>query len=145
MAQALGMSVMAFSLLGGGVLTGKFNRPSGPDEPTRARQASAAEQKLAAAVIEVAGEIGRAPSQVAINWVRQQSPHIIPILGARRESQLCDNLGALEFNLDDEHLARLAAANPLPVLYPHTFWNDNIRRDLIFGERVDLLDGRSEP
>jgi aryl-alcohol dehydrogenase-like predicted oxidoreductase len=142
MAKALGMSVMAFSLLGGGVLTGKFNQPAGPGEPTRAKQASEHEQELAAAVMEVAAEIGRTPSQVAINWVRQQSPTIVPILGARRESQLRDNLGALEFTLNDEQLARLTAANPLPVLYPHTFWNDFVRRDLIFGERVDLLDGR---
>ena len=42
--------------------------------------------------------------------------------------------------MSDEQLAYLAAANPLPVLYPHTFWNDYVRRDLIFGERVDRLD-----
>jgi hypothetical protein len=64
----------------------------------------------------------------------------IPTLGARRDSQLRDNLGALDFSLSDEQMLRLAAANPLPALYPHTFWNDYIRRDLIFGERVDLLD-----
>ncbi len=140
MAQSLGLGVMAFSLLGGGVLTGKFNQPAGPSEPTRAKSASEAEQKLAAAVMQVAADIGRTPSQVAINWVRQQSPNIIPILGARRDSQLRDNLGALDFTLSDEQMQRLAAANPLPVLYPHTFWNDYIRRDLIFGERVELLD-----
>jgi aryl-alcohol dehydrogenase-like predicted oxidoreductase len=142
MAKQLGLGVMAFSLLGGGVLTGKFNQPGGPGEPTRARQASEAEQKLAAEVMAVAAEVGRTPSQVAINWVRQQSPNITPILGARREAQLLDNLGALEWTLSADHLARLAAANPPPVLYPHTFWNDYIRRDLVFGERVNLLDGR---
>jgi aryl-alcohol dehydrogenase-like predicted oxidoreductase len=140
MAQALGMGVLAFSLLGGGVLTGKFNQPAGPGEPTRAKAASEAEQKLAAAVMAVAAECGRTPAQVAINWVRQQSPNIIPILGARRTSQLHDNLGALEFTLTDEQIDRLAAANTLPARYPHTFWNDFVRRDLIFGARVDLLD-----
>jgi aryl-alcohol dehydrogenase-like predicted oxidoreductase len=35
MTQALGMSVLAFSLLGAGVLTGKFNQPGGPGEHTR--------------------------------------------------------------------------------------------------------------
>jgi aryl-alcohol dehydrogenase-like predicted oxidoreductase len=142
MAKQLGLGVMAFSLLGGGVLTGKFNQPGGPGEPTRAKQASEAEQKLAAAVMAVAAEAGRTPAQVAINWVRQQSPNIIPILGARREAQLLDNLGALEWTLSAEQLVQLTAANPLPLLYPHTFWNDYIRRDLIFGERVDLLDMR---
>ena len=135
MARALGLGVTAFSLLGGGVLTGKFNQPGGPGEPTRARQASATEQELAAAVMEVAAEAGRTPAQVAINWVRQQSPNILPILGARRQSQLADNLGALEFMLNEQQLARLGAANLLPVLYPHIFWNDFVRRDLIFGER----------
>jgi aryl-alcohol dehydrogenase-like predicted oxidoreductase len=140
MADALGLSVMAFSLLGGGVLTGKFNQPAGPAEPTRAQAANEDQQRLAAAVMQVAEGLGRTPSQVAINWVRQQSPNIIPILGARRESQLRDNLGALEFTLADEQLAQLDAANPRAVAYPHTFWNDFVRRDLIFGERVDLLD-----
>lgn len=140
MARALGLGVTAFSLLGGGVLTGKFNQPGGPGEPTRARQASATEQELAAAVMEVAAEAGRTPAQVAINWVRQQSPNILPILGARRQSQLADNLGAIEFTLNEQQLARLGAANPLPVLYPHTFWNDFVRRDLIFGERFEQLD-----
>ncbi len=145
MARALGLGVTAFSLLGGGVLTGKFNQPGGPGEPTRARQAGEAEQKLAAAVMEIAAEVGRTPAQVAINWVRQQSPNITPILGARRESQLRDNLGALEWTLSDEQIARLTTANPLPVLYPHTFWNDYVRRDLIFGERVGLLDKANRP
>lgn len=142
MAQQLGLGVTAFSLLGGGVLTGKFNQPGGPGEPTRARQASAAEQKLAAAVLEVAAAVDRPPAQVAINWVRRQGRSVIPILGARRTAQMLDNLGAWEWALDEEQAAHLAAANPLPARYPHTFWNEYVRRDLIFGERVDLLDGR---
>ena len=36
MTQALDLAVLAFGLLGGGTLTGKFNRPGGPGEPTRA-------------------------------------------------------------------------------------------------------------
>ena len=44
--------------------------------------------------------------------------------------------------LTDEQLQRLADANPLPVLYPHSFWNEFVRRQLIFGERLDDLDRR---
>jgi aryl-alcohol dehydrogenase-like predicted oxidoreductase len=76
---------------------------------------------------------------VAINWVRQQAPHVIPIVGARRPAQIADNLGALEFALSDEHLQRLAAANPLEPGFPHSFWNDFVRRDLVLGERADEL------
>lgn len=141
MARALEMSVLAFGLLGGGALTGKFNQPGGPSEPTRARQASDKEKALAEALMGVAKEIGRTPSQVAINWVRQQAAHIIPILGARREAQILDNLGVLEFTLSDEQLRRLSDANPQETRYPHTFWNDYVRKDLIYGAQADALDG----
>lgn len=142
MTRAMDMAVLAFGLLGGGTLTGKFNQPGGPGEPTRVKEAEMRAKSIAATVVQIANEIGRTPSQVAINWVRQQAPNIIPILGARREAQIKDNLGVLEFALGDEQLKRLADANPLPTLYPHTFWNDFVRRDLIFGENVDKLETR---
>lgn len=142
MTQAMEMSVLAFGLLGGGTLTGKFNQAGGPDQATRAKQASDHEKALADALTRVAQEIGRTPSQVAINWVRQQARNIIPILGARRESQIQDNLGVLDFALNNEHLKQLGDANPLPLLYPHTFWNDFVRHDLIFGDHVDKLEMR---
>jgi len=43
--------------------------------------------------------LGRTPSQVAINWGRQRPYQMIPIIGARTERQLKDNLGCLEFEL----------------------------------------------
>ena len=89
----------------------------------------------------IAAETGHSSSQVAINWVRQQSPHIIPILGARRVPQIEDNLAALNFTLSGEQLSRLSAIKPPEKDYPHSFWNDFVRRDLIFGEKVDDLDG----
>jgi len=140
MTHALGLSVLAFDLLGGGALTGKFNAPGGPTEDTRNKSADEAQRAAAAAVMAVAEEIGRTPAQVAINWVCRRAPHIIPILGARRPAQLADNLGALDFALSDEQMAALTALRPLPREYPHTFWNDYIRRNLIYGRRVDDLD-----
>lgn len=139
MTQALDLGLLAFSLLGGGALTGKFNQPGAPDEATRVRKINEQESAAAAAVMAIAAEIGRTPSQVAINWVRQRGANIIPILGARRLAQVEDNLGALEFTLSDVHMERLTSISPVPALYPHTFWNDFVRRDLIFGERVDAL------
>ncbi|HSN74110.1 MAG TPA: aldo/keto reductase [Anaerolineae bacterium] len=139
MTRSLDMAVLAFSLLGGGALTGKFNQPAGPGEPTRARRANDLQQAIAAEVMAVAAELGRTPSQVAINWVRQQSPNIIPVLGARRLAQIEDNLGVLDFHLSAEQLARLSAVHPLEPGFPHSFWNDFVRRDLVFGERVDDL------
>jgi aryl-alcohol dehydrogenase-like predicted oxidoreductase len=142
MTRALDMSVLAFSLLAGGALTGKFNQPGGPGEPTRVRKASELQKRAADTVAQVAAEIDRTPSQVAINWVRQQSPNIIPILGARRESQIQDNLGILDFTLSAEHMKRLSAIDAPEEEFPADFWNDFVRRDLIFGERVDAFDVR---
>jgi aryl-alcohol dehydrogenase-like predicted oxidoreductase len=137
MTQAMGMSVLAFGLLGGGALTGKFNQPGGPGEPARASRASEQEKAAAEILLQVAADAGCTPSQAAVNWVRQQSPHIIPILGARRASQIEDNLAALSFTLSSELLERLSAINPPEPGFPHSFWNDFVRRDLIFGENVD--------
>ncbi len=139
MTRALGMSVLAFDLLGGGALTGKFNRPEGPGEPTRARQVGETARAAADVVMRVAEEVGRTPSQVAIHWATRRAPNIIPIVGARRLSQLADNLGALDFELTVEQMDALTAVRPLPREYPHSFWNDYIRRDLIYGRAVDNL------
>lgn len=139
MTRALGMGVLAFDLLGGGALTGKFNKPGGPDGATRNRRADEAQLAAAEAVVALAGEIGRTPAQVAINWVRQRAPHIIPILGARRASQLADNMGILDFTLTAEQMETLNAIRPLSRQYPHTFWNDAVR-SFIYGRRAGDID-----
>lgn len=145
MAETLGMSVLPFNLLASGALTGKFNQVEGAMENTRVKQASAEQQGAALTLIDIAEEIGRTPAQVAINWVRQRSPAIIPILGARRVEQMEDNLGALEFTLDDDQMARLTALKPLERVYPHTYWSDSIRRNLIYGAQVDQFEGQTWP
>ncbi len=139
MSRALGLSVLAFDLLGGGALTGKFNRPAGPDEPTRARQIDETERAAAEVILRIAAEAGRTPSQVAIHWATRRAPNVIPIIGARRLSQLEDNLGALDFELSAEQMDALTAVRPLPREYPHTFWNDFVRGDLIYGQSLGKL------
>lgn len=139
MTRSLNLALLAFGMLGGGVLTGKFNQPRGPDGSTRAGSASQQEKDAAQVLLELAAETGCTTSQAAINWMRQQSTNIIPILGARRLSQLKDNLGALEFSLSQEQLKRLSDINSPDPGFPHSFWNDYVRRDLIFGEKLDDL------
>lgn len=140
MTRAFGMGLLAFNLLAGGRLTGKFNQPGGPGEPTRARGANETQTAAADALIRIAAELGRSPSQVAVNWVCRRAPNAIPILGARRPAQLADTLAALDFALTAEQLAELDALAPPVRDYPHSFWNDYIRRDLIYGRRVDEID-----
>lgn len=138
MAKAWDMAVTAWGVLEGGVLTGKYNQPS--SEPRRYSQAEEREKTLAEAVMRVAAELGRSPSQVAINWVRQQAPNLIPILGARREAHIRDNLGCLDFSLSGEHLQALSEASPIQLGFPHSFLASDHVRALIFGETYAKLD-----
>ena len=54
-------------------------------------------------VLTIAQEAQKTPSQVALNWIRQQNKNrgvTIPIIGARTESQIKDSLGCLDFELN---------------------------------------------
>ena len=140
MARAFEMAVTPWGLLEGGELTGKYNAPS--SEPKRSESADERNKSLAETVIEVAREVGRTPAQVAINWVRQQRQKglILPILGARTEAQMKDNLACLEFELTPEQLARLEAASPIQLGFPHSFLASDHVRGLIHGNTFALID-----
>lgn len=137
MAEANDMAVLAWGVLEGGELTGKYNVPS--DEPKRSTDTSERIKKVASMLMEVAKEIGRTPSQVAINWVRQGSQHIIPILGSRSEKHLKDNLGCLDFSLTDEQIRRLNESSPIELGFPHSFLASDHVRGLIFGETFERI------
>jgi aryl-alcohol dehydrogenase-like predicted oxidoreductase len=140
MAQAFDMAVMAWGVLEAGELTGKYNHES--SEPKRSQSAGEKVKALAGELMAVAAEIGRTASEVAINWVRQQPSRtpIIPILGARAEKQIRDNLGCLDFELSANHLARLNAANRLNPGFPHDFLASDHVHGLIHGQTYPLID-----
>ncbi|MCP4356765.1 MAG: hypothetical protein GY796_01950 [Chloroflexi bacterium] len=96
--------------------------------------------KTEPAIVPVAQEIGRTPSQVALNWMRQQPGVIIPIVGARKLSQLEDNLGALDFILTDEQIARLNGISQFELGFPHEFLSSDGVRDVVFGDAYSQID-----
>jgi len=142
MARALDLAVLPWGILEAGQLTGKYNHPS--DEPRRSKQGSASAMALAEVLSAMAAEIGRTPSQIAINWVRQQDDGrhapVIPILGARTLAQMQDNLGVLDFALTAEQMERLSVASPAHLDFPRTFLESAHVRGLIFGETFEKLD-----
>lgn len=140
MAQFNDIAVTTWGVLGGGELTGKYSQPS--DEPTRYEQASEKSLSLAKELRKIADELGRSPAQVAINWVRRQQvqSQIIPILGARTEKQMRENLACLEFELSEEQWQQLEAANPINLGFPRSFLESEHVRNLIFGKTYDLID-----
>jgi aryl-alcohol dehydrogenase-like predicted oxidoreductase len=59
----------------------------------------------------VAKQTGRSMAQVALAWLRHRAVPVIPILGARKVSQLQDNLTSLDLNLSAEQVKSLDEAS----------------------------------
>ena len=138
MARSLELAFTPWGMLEGGALTGKYLQDT--DEPRRYGGAGERVNGIAREVLAVADEVGATSSQVAIAWIRAQPWLTVPIVGARTEAQLRDNLGALELDLDDEHVARLSAASGFDVGFPRSFLESDHVRGLIFGDTFDLID-----
>ncbi|AKE63249.1 putative oxidoreductase [Microcystis aeruginosa NIES-2549] len=144
MAKALNIGVTAWSPLGGGVLTGKYNQPnpvdgrlSMTDQPF---QILDRDLKIAETVLEIAREIGKSPAQVALNWLRNRPNSVIPIIGARKLSQLQDNLACVDFNLTGEQLQRLDNISAISLGFPHELLASQFVRDILLGGVAAQLD-----
>jgi aryl-alcohol dehydrogenase-like predicted oxidoreductase len=126
MAEAYGMTVAAWSPLAGGILSGKFERPGGPDAGTRIEGTSLTEHDhaVARAVTDVADQLGATASQVAIAWTMAHSEVVHPIIGARRREQLTDNLGAVDVDLPTEAVEQLDDATGFTPGFPIQFIDD---------------------
>jgi diketogulonate reductase-like aldo/keto reductase len=77
---------------------------------------------------------------VAIAWVRAQPWHTVPIVGARTDAQLRENLGALDIELSADHLGRLDAVSEFRTGFPRDFLESEHVRGLIFGDTFELID-----
>lgn len=142
MAQALGLSVLAWSPLAGGLLTGKFKSPDhGHDGGRFGKHANAVSERnrdVIDAVGAVAVESGFTPAQVALAWLRSH-PQVIPIIGARKRSQFEDNLNVLNCQLSPEQLARLNEASAVDLGFPHNFVASSDNHNMIFGGLQDKI------
>lgn len=145
MAQAMGLGVLPWSPLGGGILTGKYSRADLSDEneadvsPTRkgiiASSGHLSERSLAIAEVVggVAAEVGASPSQVALAWTLNNPAVVAPVMGARTLAQAEDNFGALALDLTEEQLQRLDAASAPAPIFPARFIGRPMAQQLIFG------------
>jgi aryl-alcohol dehydrogenase-like predicted oxidoreductase len=103
---------------------------------------------IAAEVQTIAEEANRTPSQIALNWIRQRKDvhkdkeAIIPIIGARTEAQINDNLGCLDFELTQDQLKRLDEKSKIQLGFPHEFISesDSANMTFLFGNTFSLID-----
>jgi aryl-alcohol dehydrogenase-like predicted oxidoreductase len=140
MAESLGLGAALWSPLGGGLLTGKYRESDAGrlSEWGRLVHTETSAQKTATvdAVLEVAAEIGVAPAQVAVAWLRERAARaattLVTIIGPRDTRQLDDYLGALDVELTDAQFSRLSEVSAVPLGMPH---------DVIAAQRNILLGG----
>ena len=117
--RELGIAFVAYSPLGRGFLTGRFQRfeDLAPDDYRRTvpRFQGANFQKnldLVRKVEEIAGEKHCTPAQLALAWLLAQGEDIVPIPGTKRRSRLEENIGALDVTLTPAELRQLEAVAP---------------------------------
>lgn len=150
MALEMGMGVLPWSPLAGGVLSGKYAqsdlatgtapRPvrldSRKDINLSTGRLSERNLAIATAVGTIAREMNRTSSQVALAWTRLNAAVVSPIMGVRTLEQLKDNLLSLEVSFSAEQIARLEAASHIDLGFPHTMLA-NVAASFMFG-RIKL-------
>ncbi len=116
--RELGVTLVAYSPLGRGFLTGQLKTPAdfAPDDFRRNNPRFQGEnfQKNLALVEKVgalAKQKGCTPGQLALAWVMSRGD-VVPIPGTKRRKYLEENLGALDVQLGQEDLAEIEAVFP---------------------------------
>ena len=117
--RELGITVVPYSPLGRGFLTGAIRRVEDLAEDDFRRRSPrfqganfAKNLELVDAVAAMAQDRGCTPAQLALAWVLAQGDDMVPIPGTRSIARLEENLGAADVRLDDAALARLESISP---------------------------------
>lgn len=141
MAEHFGLSVLAWAPLGGGVLTGKYTRGGEMDSLRAAGNAdrgrtSERNLEIARAVDTVADELGVSSAQVATAWVASRGYGVIPLVGARKVSQIEDCLKAATVTLGADQLARLDEVSRVDLGFPGHFLTSPGVMDVVYGAQA---------
>jgi len=117
--RELGISFIAYSPIGRGLLSARIKQAGDMPEDDRRRQHPRFQEGnlehnlgLVRRIEEIAREKGATPSQLALAWLLAQGEDVFPIPGTKRRSYLEENVEALSINLTKEDLARINEAMP---------------------------------
>jgi aryl-alcohol dehydrogenase-like predicted oxidoreductase len=118
--RELGISFIAYSPLGRGLLSARIKQAGDIPEDDRRRQHPRFQDQnlehnlgLVRRIEEIAREKGATPSQLALAWLLAQGEDILPIPGTKHRSYLEENVEALSISLSKDDLARINEAMPL--------------------------------
>ena len=115
--EELGIGFVPFSPLGKGFLTGAIQKDAtfGNSDfrsivPRFTPENIEANQILVNLIKKVAADKSATPAQIALAWVLEQKPWIVPIPGTRSLARLEENIGAINIQLSEQDIASLHAA-----------------------------------
>lgn len=142
-ARELGISIVAYSPLGRGMLTGRYKSLEDFDEDDVRRgfprfQAGNFEKNLILVdqLQDIAEKKGATPGQLTLAWILAQGEDFIPIPGTKKTRYLDENLDALKLSLSDDevqHIRDLASsASEAGARYPPT------NMAIVFGDTPPL-------
>ena len=146
MAKAFNVGVLAWSPLARGVLSWKYHGEGKADEGRMSKEGmkeflpeEERTAQLSSALKSVSEQVGRSMAQVALAWLRHQTAPIIPIIGARKVSQLQDNLASLDLELSPEQLKSLDEASRIEPEFPQSIYEREMVRSIRYGGVRDRL------
>jgi len=162
LAQHEHLALQPWSPLGGGFLTGKYDRtdannvagkrgsalPDGtPDKGTKKERLSGdnpfgdskfTDQNWAVldVLVQIADECNCSPAQVALNWLTTMPGIQAPIIGASKPEQLKNNIAALSLTLSAEQQAALLEISQPRLAYPSSLFNARVQKFVFGGVNV---------
>ncbi len=110
--EELGIGVTAYGVLSRGLLSGSIPTASNDFRaflPRFIGENMVLNQRLVEQLKQIAAEKKVSPTQIAIAWVLAKSTKIVPVIGARKRTQLSESLAAVEVNLSSEDLTQIEA------------------------------------
>lgn len=112
--RKLGISIVAYSPISRGLLSGKLKNLNALSENDSRRYLPRFEgdnlmknNKIVSALSNIANEIGVTPAQLSLAWIINHHTGIVPIPGTRTESYLQENIGATEIILPAAKLTEI--------------------------------------
>ena len=147
MAKVLNLGLTAWSPLARGMLTGKYHGHGSSEQgrmnsdmmkdfmPEQQRT-----DRVVTAVKAVSDQTGRSMAQVALAWLRYRPVPVIPIIGARKLSQLQDNLASFDVSLSADQVKTLDEASRIDLGFPyHLYEKESVRAIAYGGMREQIL------
>lgn len=150
--QQLNIGFTAWSPLANGLLTGKYQvdnqgqligagrlTDTWATDPSVAHMASERNIQIVKTLNEMACETGHSASQIALNWMVQHQGVSAAIIGARKLSQLEDNLAALEFSLTTEQVGQLNQVSQIPAITPYSYHTNDMQQLIHTGAQIERV------